>query len=608
MAMNDLHSNILNLITSINANTLFLIVLLGAFLIIARHLRLKKISNNESTIKEWTNGNTIKLYGHLRMQAWIVELSIIAIGAYTASQMGEGLIIISIYSFIVLLCEVSKLHIVESLVRFPRISLIILAVPALAISITMTGESLLRVTNDISSESDKGISLLADEIKESSEIKLTIEDLIKDLKREKKDLENQLQKSQLLRIGKEDTNQLNEEIQNLKKQKEEIILGNNSLEKENLKRVMIEHDASIYSVRSAINNQNKSYSLGLKTMRDAKFRELTQAGFLVRKSEIREKYNESLSKLDLRNQVIIDRFSKEENLIKLRKGKINSDLQALLELTPQNRRAINKIDKGIDELKIEKEKLKNKGSGFIDELEKKKESISQRIKLHQTEIYALKDQDIAIKKKINKLKTSNFFYGMASIFYHKEASDVSDEEYKEFLNYFIGISAVGLAFMPPLLFGLSVLVEKSLVNEANRISYKDFILTVCKNIKESCLFISNSANSILKVVHEKKKQRVESNSKRKQYEQEIKYAQRETKNLQECSKHEVIQKDQENFEKNLMAIVKNNHANIKDNLMEELVTTIKKEIEKGLENKSIKSKVTQNYLSKEFLNNLLGEK
>ena len=604
MAMNDLHSNILNLITSINANTLFLIVLLGAFLIIARHLRLKKISNNESTIKEWTNRNTIKLYGHLRMQAWIVELSIIAIGAYTASQMGEGLIIISIYSFIVLLCEVSKLHIVESLVRFPRISLIILAVPALAISITMTGESLLRVTNDISSESDKGISLLADEIKESSEKKLTIEEFIKDLKREKDDLENHVKKSELLRVGKEDRTELNKEIQNFQKLKEKIIQENNFLEQKNLKRVLIEHDASILSIGNAINDQNDSYSLGLKTMREAKFRELDQAGFLARKSEIREKYNELLNKLDLRNQVIIDRLSKEENLIKLRKDQINSDLQALLELTPQNRRAINKIDKGIADLKIEKEKLKNKGIGFIDELEKRKESISQRIKLHQTEVFALKDQDMETKKEINKLKTSNFFYGMASIFYHKEASDISDEQYKEFLNYFIGISAVGLAFMPPLLFALSVLVEKSLVNGANRISYKDFILKVCQDIKESCLFISNSANSILKVVHEKKKERIESNSKRKEYEQEIKYAQRETKNLQECSKHEVIQKDAENFQKNLMATVKNNHANIKDNLMEELVTTIKKEIKKGLDNKSIKSRVTKNYISKDFWNDL----
>jgi len=604
MAMNDLHSNILNLITSINANTLFLIVLLGAFLIIARHLRLKKISNNESTIKEWTNRNTIKLYGHLRMQAWIVELSIIAIGAYTASQMGEGLIIISIYSFIVLLCEVSKLHIVESLVRFPRISLIILAVPALAISITMTGESLLRVTNDISSESDKGISLLADEIKESSEKKLTIEEFIKDLKREKDDLENHVKKSELLRVGKEDRTELNKEIQNFQKLKEKIIQENNFLEQKNLKRVLIEHDASILSIGNAINDQNDSYSLGLKTMREAKFRELDQAGFLARKSEIREKYNELLNKLDLRNQVIIDRLSKEENLIKLRKDQINSDLQALLELTPQNRRAINKIDKGIADLKIQKGKLKNKGIGFIDELEKRKESISQRIKLHQTEVFALKDQDMETKKEINKLKTSNFFYGMASIFYHKEASDISDEQYKEFLNYFIGISAVGLAFMPPLLFALSVLVEKSLVNGANRISYKEFILKVCQDIKESCLFISNSANSILKVVHEKKKERIESNSKRKEYEQEIKYAQRETKNLQECSKHEVIQKDAENFQKNLMATVKNNHANIKDNLMEELVTTIKKEIKKGLDNKSIKSRVTKNYISKDFWNDL----
>ena len=604
MAMNDLHSNILNLITSINANTLFLIVLLGAFLIITRHLRLKKIGNNESTIKEWTNGNTIKLYGHLRMQAWIIELSIIAIGAYTASQMGEGLIIISIYSFIVLLCEVSKLHIVESLVRFPRISLIILAVPALAISITMTGESLLRVTNDISSESDKGISLLADEIKESSEKKLTIEEFIKDLKREKDDLENHVKKSELLRVGKEDRTELNKEIQNFQKLKEKIIQENNFLEQKNLKRVLIEHDASILSIGNAINDQNDSYSLGLKTMREAKFRELDQAGFLARKSEIREKYNELLNKLDLRNQVIIDRLSKEENLIKLRKDQINSDLQALLELTPQNRRAINKIDKGIADLKIQKGKLKNKGIGFIDELEKRKESISQRIKLHQTEVFALKDQDMETKKEINKLKTSNFFYGMASIFYHKEASDISDEQYKEFLNYFIGISAVGLAFMPPLLFALSVLVEKSLVNGANRISYKEFILKVCQDIKESCLFISNSANSILKVVHEKKKERIESNSKRKEYEQEIKYAQRETKNLQECSKHEVIQKDAENFQKNLMATVKNNHANIKDNLMEELVTTIKKEIKKGLDNKSIKSRVTKNYISKDFWNDL----
>ncbi len=63
--------------------------------------------------------------------------------------------------------------------------------------------------------------------------------------------------------------------------------------------------------------------------------------------------------------------------------------------------------------------------------------------------------------------------------------------------------------MPVFLFAISVLIEKSLKSESDRITYREYLLKVLYLLKETCSHFVQTTNTLLKVAKEKRKDRIE---------------------------------------------------------------------------------------------------
>ena len=263
MYENNLSSNIMNLISSLNAYSLLFIGIVALFCTFKLY-KSRKIGTSEDEIRAWSKTNTIALYEHLRLQGWALELAIVSLGIYSALKMDSALMITTIYMLLICGAEIVKLHVTESMFRVPRISLIILALPALAISVAMTGETILRVTDEIDSESNSEISILQDKVKDDLNQKVLMKNIVSDLRLEKDFIEANLQKSHIKKSNQEEETKLDIQIIKLEKLREKVILENNSLEKANLIRVLAEHDKSLKSIRNVIDDENDNYLLKVK--------------------------------------------------------------------------------------------------------------------------------------------------------------------------------------------------------------------------------------------------------------------------------------------------------------------------------------------------------
>jgi hypothetical protein len=335
--------------------------------------------------------------------------------------------------------------------------------------------------------------------------------------------------------------------------------------------------------------------------------EVDNSGWLESKNKLRNYYDLEIKELKISFSKNIKSLQLEREQIKLALNQANIQFQQLIPLSAQTQESVNELDTKIKELNKKLDKLRIGDRNFLTEISSKTDQLASRINLQKNRILELNEENTSLKKKINVLKTDNMFYGIAGIFFNKQSSDLTEEEVKEFLSWFIGISALGLALMPVFLFAISVMIERSLKDEANRITLRVFFIKALVLIKESFLHLSKTLSSLLKITKEKRDISIEKNLRIKKLEQENKNKKVKYEHLRNASHHETILKQQSDFESYIKGLFDERLSDMDESVISRLKTRLDKSIKDQIEKKEISSMVTKNYISKGFLTKLLDE-
>jgi hypothetical protein len=598
---------LINVVANTDMYTASLFIIGLSLVFILLRLTKRKEETSEAAIEDWSRLNSMKLYKNLRFQGWGLELMIVLLGCYSALMTDSGMALTILYMLIVSVSEFCKLSVTEGLFRFPRLSLILLALPALLISIAFTSESLLRVTADISKEANLDISTLQDQIKINNIEKKDVKNVILNFESEIQNLKKMTNKSHLIRLNEEDIIKIEDKIVFLRDQKERAIEDNNILKKKNIQDSINSLNRSLISIDNVIRETKDDHQGSLETLRNTMLAEVDNSGWLESKNKLRNYYDLEIKELKISFSKNIKSLQLEREQIKLALNQANIQFQQLIPLSAQTQESVNELDTKIKELNKKLDKLRIGDRNFLTEISSKTDQLASRINLQKNRILELNEENTSLKKKINVLKTDNMFYGIAGIFFNKQSSDLTEEEVKEFLSWFIGISALGLALMPVFLFAISVMIERSLKDEANRITLRVFFIKALVLIKESFLHLSKTLSSLLKITKEKRDISIEKNLRIKKLEQENKNKKVKYEHLRNASHHETILKQQSDFESYIKGLFDERLSDMDESVISRLKTRLDKSIKDQIEKKEISSMVTKNYISKGFLTKLLDE-
>lgn len=598
---------LINIVANTDMYTASLFIIGLSLIFILLRLTKRKEETSEAAIEDWSRLNSMKLYKNLRFQGWGLELMIVLLGCYSALMTDSGMALTILYMLIVSVSEFSKLSIAEGLFRFPRLSLILLALPALLISIAFTSESLLRVTADISKEANLNISTLQDQIKINNIEKKDVKNVILNFESEIQNYKKMTNESHLIRLNEEDITKIEDKIVFLRDQKERAIESNNILKKKNIQDSISSLNRSLISIDNVISETKDDHQGSLEALRNTMLAEVDNSGWLESKNKLRNYYDLEIKELKISFSNNIKSLQSEREQIKLALNQANIQFQQLIPLSAETQESVNELDTKIKELNQKLDKLRIGDRNFLTEISSKTDQLASRINLQKNRILELNEENTSLKKKINVLKTDNMFYGIAGIFFNKQSSDLTEEEVKEFLSWFIGISALGLALMPVFLFALSVMIERSLKDEANRITLRVFFIKALVLIKESFLHLSKTLSSLLKITKEKRDISIEKNLRIRKLKDENKNKKLKYEHLKNASHHETILKQQADFESYIKGLFDERLSDMDESVISRLKTRLDKSIKDQIEKKEIRSKVTKNYISKEFLTKLLDE-
>ena len=598
---------LINIVANTDMYTASLFIIGLSLVFILLRLTKRKEETSEAAIENWSRLNSMKLYKNLRFQGWGLELMIVLLGCYSALMTDSGMALTILYMLIVSVSEFSKLSIAEGLFRFPRLSLILLALPALLISIAFTSESLLRVTADISKEANLNISTLQDQIKINNIEKKDVQNVILNFESEIQNYKKMTNESHLIRLNEEDITKIEGKIVFLRDQKERAIQDNNILKKKAIQDSINSLNRSLISIDNVIRETKDDHQGSLETLRNTMLAEVDNSGWLESKNKLRNYYDLEIKELKISFSKNIKSLQSERGQIKAALNQANIQFQQLIPLSAETQESVNELDTKIKELNQKLDKLRIGDRNFLTEISSKTDQLTSRINLQKNRILELNEENTSLKKKINVLKTDNMFYGIAGIFFNKQSSDLTEEEVKEFLSWFIGISALGLALMPVFLFALSVMIERSLKDEANRITLRVFFIKALVLIKESFLHLSKTLSSLLKITKEKRDISIEKNLRIKKLEQENENKKLNYEHLRNASHHETILKQQSDFESYIKGLFDERLSDMDESVIRRLKTRLDKSIKDQIEKKEISSMVTKNYISKGFLTKLLDE-
>jgi len=572
---------------------------------------------SEKELDDWSKKNSQQLYSQLRFFGYYLEVLLVGLGIYTALSNGWNIGATMLYFLIVSVSEITKLQITESIWRYPSFLIMIIALPALCISIFFTSESLIRVTGDISDESHFAIVNNQINIQTNQEKQRLTQAEISSLNKQLELVINNHENSIIIERDENVMAEIKEEIKNLLKSKNNIITKNNQVETKNLNRRISEHKETLTSIYLTIERSEASFNNSLKSIRLAKFQELDQSPFFTQ-GDVRTSYNDSIDKLRNLHNETKEVLQQDVSNLRVKLDYAIEESLSLIPITQKNINLISEIDSEVHFLKSKENELKNKHQTIITEIQEEKEKIGISKKMHQNQIMMLKDQSSQLVQKLKTLKTEDLFYSLASIYYAKEATEVKEEEVKDFIKYFIGLSAFGLALMPIFLISISVEVEKNLNKRAKKSNFIEFSY----NLKSCFHYISESLKRIvvlrrekikngheIKMIELKKKSEV-GRLRRFRKQQSEKKIEKDLKNLKEAVSQIMSAKDFER--KGVLEKDKATVTAIKEDIVKEVIEKVTNKvavtIDEKIKSKKIVASITNQYYSKQFFDELLGRR
>jgi hypothetical protein len=389
--------------------------------------------------------------------AWLIEFSIIGVGLLVSilltfnkgSDAPIGVILPGLLFFgLLAMAELAKIPLSQTFVASSSKITKVGSLLVLLIVSFLTAETLIMAGSIVQKQRLDPILEKKITIERNVNAVNSIEQKLKNITMGSSALNDELTNAAKLEIQN-----LNQKINQTKKEVEGIIQSNGSVEKQSIRDEIARVSEEIKRSSTELIALKNNFSLEVKQLHELKIEEMDRS--ILSKRGISRNYEERIE--ERREAFLIEKNALEDAIV-LRRMNLTGLGEKLLqasEMTPNNRILADRLRTKIQALEkrillIDSEQ-KSQISEYINS-ELSKES-QQKSMLNDLGVMQINLADS--KTQLNKLYRDHFIYQLCGYIYQKDATEVSDEEYALFNLVFIFSIAIGLSILPSFLAGLS---------------------------------------------------------------------------------------------------------------------------------------------------------
>ena len=389
--------------------------------------------------------------------AWLIEFSIIGVGLLVSilltfnkgSDAPIGVILPGLLFFgLLAMAELAKIPLSQTFVASSSKITKVGSLLVLLIVSFLTAETLIMAGSIVQKQRLDPILEKKITIERNVNAVNSIEQKLKNITMGSSALNDELTNAAKLEIQN-----LNQKINQTKKEVEGIIQSNGSVEKQSIRDEIARVSEEIKRSSTELIALKNNFSLEVKQLHELKIEEMDRS--ILSKRGISRNYEERIE--ERREAFLIEKNALEDAIVLRRMNltELGEKLLQASEMTPNNRILADRLRTKIQALEkrillIDSEQ-KSQISEYINS-ELSKES-QQKSMLNDLGVMQINLADS--KTQLNKLYRDHFIYQLCGYIYQKDATEVSDEEYALFNLVFIFSIAIGLSILPSFLAGLS---------------------------------------------------------------------------------------------------------------------------------------------------------
>ena len=389
--------------------------------------------------------------------AWLIEFSIIGVGLLVSilltfnkgSDAPIGVILPGLLFFgLLAMAELAKIPLSQTFVASSSKITKVGSLLVLLIVSFLTAETLIMAGSIVQKQRLDPILEKKITIERNVNAVNSIEQKLKNITMGSSALNDELTNAAKLEIQN-----LNQKINQTKKEVEGIIQSNGSVEKQSIRDEIARVSEEIKRSSTELIALKNNFSLEVKQLHELKIEEMDRS--ILSKRGISRNYEERIE--ERREAFEIEKNALEDAIVLRRMNltRLGEKLLQASEMTPNNRILADRLRTKIQALEkrillIDSEQ-KSQISEYINS-ELSKES-QQKSMLNDLGVMQINLADS--KTQLNKLYRDHFIYQLCGYIYQKDATEVSDEEYALFNLVFIFSIAIGLSILPSFLAGLS---------------------------------------------------------------------------------------------------------------------------------------------------------
>ena len=414
--------------------------------------------------------------------AWLIEFSIIGVGLLVSilltfnkgSDAPIGVILPGLLFFgLLAMAELAKIPLSQTFVATSSKITKVGSLLVLLIVSFLTAETLIMAGSIVQKQRLDPILEKKITIERNVNAVNSIEQKLKNITMGSSALNDELTNAAKLEIQN-----LNQKINQTKKEVEGIIQSNGSVEKQSIRDEIARVSEEIQRSSKELIALKNNFSLEEKQLHELKIQEMDRS--ILSKRSISRDYEERIEKR--REAFVIEKNALEDAIVLRRMNltELGEKLLRASEMTPNNRILADRLRTKIQALEkrilLINSEQKSQISEYINS-ELSKES-QQKSMLNDLGVMQINLADS--KTQLNKLYRDHFIYQLCGYIFQKDATEVSDEEYALFNLVFIFSIAIGLSILPSFLAGLSTALRLDKGDQGRTTKSESFF----KRIKE----------------------------------------------------------------------------------------------------------------------------
>ena len=418
--------------------------------------------------------------------AWLIEFAIIGVGLLVSilltfdkgSDAPIGLILPGLLFFgLLAMAELAKIPLSQTFVATSSKIIKIGSLVVLLIVSFLTAETLVMA----------GSIVQKARLEPILEKKITIERNVNAVNSIEQKLKNITMGSsaldyELTNAAKLDIQDLNQQINQTKKELKGIFESNGSIEKQSIRDEIARVSEEIKTSSTELKALKNSFSLEEKQLHELKIQEMDRS--ILGKRNISKNYEQRIE--ERREAFVIEKNALEDaiGLKRMNLKELGEKLLQASEMTPNNRILAGRLRTKIEALEkkiglINSEQKSQIETYISSELRKENQ---QKLLLNDLGVVQINLADS--RTQLNKLYRDHFIYQLCGYIFQKDATEVLDDEYAFFNLVFIFSIAIGLSILPSFLAGLSTALRLD-KNDQERTTKSESFFNRIKEVLDS---------------------------------------------------------------------------------------------------------------------------